>query len=234
MKPISGVYPAPFYTQTDSRDYAAAIRDAVTMEDVLSVYCPTLPRHGRRCPCPIHNGRDYNFSYDAHRYKCFVCGESGDVISFAKAVLGLPFMMDAMRRIDADFRLNLFADSSMDAETTARVRRHRAEAEERQRENEKQIAEYHRLLDKWIALDTIRRTADPMSDEYADAVKNIDFIGFMLDSLPLCPQRSSAMELGKRTAAMEKNITGRGDKVFRGPDDFKPTKADQLAAKTQC
>ncbi len=89
-----------------------------------------------------------------------------------------------MRRIDADFRLNLFADSSMDAETAARVQRHRAEAEERQRENEKRTAEYHRLLDNWIALDRIRRTADPMSDEYAKAVKTIDAIGFMLDSLP--------------------------------------------------
>ena len=31
--------------------------------------------------------------------------------------------MDAMRRIDSDFRLNLFADSAMDAEITARVQR---------------------------------------------------------------------------------------------------------------
>jgi len=37
------------------------------------------------------------------------------------------------------------------------------------------------------------------------------------------------MELGKRTAEMETNITGRGDKVFRSADDFKPTKSDQLA-----
>lgn len=184
MKPIKGVYPAPFYTQTDPRDYAAAIRDAVTMADVLSVYCPSLPRHGKRCPCPLHNGRDYNFSYSTHGFKCFVCGESGDVISFVKTVFGLPSMMDAMRRIDADFRLNLFADSAMDAEITARVQRHRAETEKRKQENEKQTAEYHRLLDKWIALDRIRRTADPMSDEYAEAVKTIDAIGFMLDSLP--------------------------------------------------
>lgn len=184
MKPISGVHPAPFFTQTDPRNYAAAIREAVTMADVLSAYCPSLPRHGRRCPCPLHNGRDNNFSYTAQGYKCFVCGESGDVISFVKAVFGLPSMIDAMRRIDADFRLNLFADSAMDAEITARVQRHRAEAEKQQQENEKRTAEYHRLLDRWIALDRIRRTADPMSDEYAEAVKTIDAIGFMLDSLP--------------------------------------------------
>lgn len=184
MKPISGIHPAPLFTQIDPRDYAAAIREAVTMDDVLSAYCPSLPRHGKRCPCPLHKGRDYNFSYNTHGYKCFVCGESGDVISFVKAVFGLPSMMDAMRRIDTDFRLNLFADSVMDAEITARVQRNKAEAEERQRENEKQTAEYHRLLDKWIDLDRIRRTADPMSDEYAEAVKTIDAIGFALDCMP--------------------------------------------------
>lgn len=184
MKPINGFHPAPFYAQTDPRDYAAAIRDAVTMADVLSVYCPSLPRHGRRCPCPLHNGRDNNFSYNAHGYKCFVCGESGDVISFVKALYGLPNMMEAMRRIDTDFHLNLFSDSALNAEISAKVLKHRAEEQERQRENERRTSEYHDLLDKWIALDKIKQTADPMSDEYAEAVKTIDAIGFMLDSLP--------------------------------------------------
>ena len=38
------------------------------------------------------------------------------------------------------------------------------------------------------------------------------------------------MELGRRTAAIEKNITGRGDKVVQTPDDFKPTKTAALEA----
>lgn len=37
------------------------------------------------------------------------------------------------------------------------------------------------------------------------------------------------MELGRRTAAIETNITGRGDKVVRTSDDFKPTKTEVLA-----
>lgn len=184
MKPINGVHPAPLYTQTDTRDYAEAIRDSVTMEGVLDMYCPSLPRRGKRCPCPLHNGKDYNFSFGTHGYRCFVCGESGDVISFVKEVCGLPSMSEAMRRIDSDFRLNLFSDSLLNEEITARVRKQRAEAEERQRENEKRIAEYHRLLDEWITLDKIRRNAEPMSDEYVHAVKRIDAIGYALDSMP--------------------------------------------------
>ena len=37
------------------------------------------------------------------------------------------------------------------------------------------------------------------------------------------------MELGERTARLEKNITGRGDKVARTTGDFKPTKTKQLS-----
>ena len=54
-------------------DIVAIIHDSVTMEDVLSVYSPSTPRRGHRCPCPIHNGKDFNMSYTDHGYKCFVC-----------------------------------------------------------------------------------------------------------------------------------------------------------------
>lgn len=177
MKPINGVHPEPFYAQVDLRDYAVAIRESVTMEAALSVYCPSLPRRGNRCPCPIHKGRDYNFSFGAHGYKCFVCGATGDIISFVKAVFDLPLMADAMRRIDTDFRLNLFDGAGMSAEMQTR----RREADERQKEQERRETEYNRLLDEWIRLDIAKRTADPASDEYAEAVKNIDRIGYMLD-----------------------------------------------------
>ena len=70
-------------------DVAETIRETVTMDDVLSVYAPSTPRKGRRCPCPIHNGKDYNFSYTDKGYKCFVCNSSGDVITFIKEVCEL-------------------------------------------------------------------------------------------------------------------------------------------------
>lgn len=177
MKPISGVIPTPPHAQVDLRDCAVTIRESVTMEEALSVYFPTLPRHGNRCPCPIHKGRDYNFSFGAHGYKCFVCGATGDIISFVKAVFDLPSMGDAMRRIDTDFRLNLFNGAGMSAEMQTR----RREADERQKEQARREAEYNRLLDEWVRLDIAKRTADPASDEYAEAVKKIDGISYELD-----------------------------------------------------
>jgi DNA primase len=44
-----------------------------------------------RGPCPFHHGKNANFSVTQHGYKCFVCGESGDVFTFVQKHLGLDF-----------------------------------------------------------------------------------------------------------------------------------------------
>jgi DNA primase len=46
-----------------------------------------------RGPCPFHHGKNDNFSVTARGgYKCFVCGESGDVFTFVEKQLGLDFV----------------------------------------------------------------------------------------------------------------------------------------------
>lgn len=46
-----------------------------------------------RGPCPFHQGKDPNFSVHpkTNSYRCFVCGESGDVFDFVRKHLGLDF-----------------------------------------------------------------------------------------------------------------------------------------------
>ena len=55
-----------------------------------------LKRAGRtfRGPCPLHGGEGPNFSVDPGRnlFKCFTCGESGDVFSFPMKMLGMGFL----------------------------------------------------------------------------------------------------------------------------------------------
>ncbi len=54
-----------------------------------------LKRTGRtwRGPCPLHGGEGPNFSVDPVRgiFKCFVCGEGGDVFAFVMKHAGLDF-----------------------------------------------------------------------------------------------------------------------------------------------
>ena len=169
-------------------DIAATIHEAVTMDDVIRQYAPQLPTRNHRAPCPIHNGKDYNFSYTRNGYKCFVCGASGDVISFVKAVCELATRADAMKRISNDFGLNLSINSTLSAIQSANLALRRAEREKKDIEHKAWETEYNLLWDEWVRLDKAKRTADPDSDEYADAVKRIDYISYRIDCLKAEPR----------------------------------------------
>lgn len=164
-------------------DISDSIRSSVTMDDVLTLYCPSLPRRRNRCPCPLHNGKDYNFSYNTHGYKCFVCGASGDVIGFVKEVCELSTRPDAMSKINADFRLNLPINCTISATQSANLALKRAEIERERAKRQAWEEQYHALMDEWVRLDRATREADPESDEYTYAVKNINMVSYELDAL---------------------------------------------------
>lgn len=70
------------------------IRERAEIVELLGEYT-SLKRSGRtwRGPCPLHGGEGPNFSVDPARgmFKCFVCGEGGDVFAFFMKHLGLDF-----------------------------------------------------------------------------------------------------------------------------------------------
>lgn len=169
-------------------DIATAVRYAIHMDAVLDFYCPHLPRKNHRCPCPIHNGKDPNFSYTDQGYKCFVCGASGDVIAFVKEVCELSTRADAMKKINADFSLRLPIGGTLSATQSATLALRREEAERKQKERDDWLARYHELMDEWVQLDIVKRTEDPTSEEYAEAVSKIDYVAYQLDCLPPEPR----------------------------------------------
>lgn len=71
------------------------IRAQADITQIVGEYVQ-LRRSGRtyRGPCPLHGGEGPNFSVDPERgiFKCFVCGEGGDIFSFPMKLLGLDFI----------------------------------------------------------------------------------------------------------------------------------------------
>ena len=64
----------------------------------------------------------------------------------------------------------------------------RAERERREAEHTAWVDEYNRLWDEWTRLDIIKRTADPNTAEYADAVKRIEYAAYKIDCLKAEPR----------------------------------------------
>ena len=136
-------------------EIADCIHTSVTIEDALNVYAPGIQIKHRRCPCPIHNGKDYNFSFNDTGFKCFVCGESGDVITLVKEICELSTRMDAMRKICDDFNLDVNFHAPISQEASMKVNQRRAEIERKRREREEWEAQYNKVLGEWIELDKV-------------------------------------------------------------------------------
>jgi len=70
------------------------IRGRADLVEIVAEHSP-LRRSGRtfRGPCPLHGGEGPNFSVDPARniFKCFVCGEGGDVFAFPMKHYGMGF-----------------------------------------------------------------------------------------------------------------------------------------------
>lgn len=79
------------------------IRARADVVEILGEYV-SLKRSGKsyRGPCPLHGGDGPNFAVDPDRqiFKCFVCGEGGDVFGFLMKHLGLDFP-SAVRQVGA-------------------------------------------------------------------------------------------------------------------------------------
>jgi len=75
------------------------VRARADLVEIVSEHT-SLKRTGRtfRGPCPLHGGKGPNFSVDPAKnlFKCFVCGEGGDVFGFPMKLLGMDFP-DAIR-----------------------------------------------------------------------------------------------------------------------------------------
>lgn len=172
----------------DWNEIAHLIHDSVSIEDALEVYAPATPRRHHRCPCPIHNGKDYNFYYERDHYKCFVCGAWGDVISLVKDICEFSTRLDAMKKICDDFNLGVYFDAPCIAETREKVNRAREEANRRRAERDAWWDKYHELMDLFIEYQKNLENGDPDSPEYAEAARNIATIEYQLDSLPPEPR----------------------------------------------
>ena len=165
-------------------DIAETIRATVPMRDAIAFYCPELsPRHNR-IPCPIHNGEDYNFSFGDNWYKCYVCGAAGDVISFVKESQGAPTRLDAIKRINNDFMLHLPLRGEADTQFSEVAYKRRKEAEARKAAKQAWEDQYHEYLDEWIECDKVKRSAEPLSDEWCDAAKRMEYLDYLLKSMP--------------------------------------------------
>lgn len=169
--------------------YVQQIKNRVTMPDVIARYGFKRGRDGR-IPCPFHRGEDNNLSCKADFFKCFVCGASGDVITFVQKYHGLSFS-DTLAQIDADFHLGLQVGENLsERERLYRAKQMFEAKKEREKENaeRKKLEEaYHKAYDELARLDRQLIDYRPSEDDvethplYAEALAGLEIARYELD-----------------------------------------------------
>lgn len=132
-------------------DAVQAIKDRLTMQEVLSFYGF---RPEKRMRCPLHNGDDLNFSITDHSFMCYSHCGGGDVITFVQKLFNLSFA-DALKKIDTDFNLNIYGQKTFEElrKSHYQAKRLQAKREREKAERERADAEYWAVFDEWKRLD---------------------------------------------------------------------------------
>ena len=86
------------------KEKADLIKASLTMRELLGMYGLARNSRHNRIPCPIHDGKDRNFSFTDFGFKCFVCGAEGGLVHFVELYRGLSFEA-ALEEINGRFRL---------------------------------------------------------------------------------------------------------------------------------
>jgi hypothetical protein len=174
-------------------DSAKLIKESVPVSDAVKAYV-TGNISRSRIPCPIHHGEHNNFWFCETSYKCFSCGASGDVISLVQSLFELSFI-EALSKLNDDFNCGLILDRAPTYRERAKIQHKRAELIEREKTRQEHKnavqAECWRLMDMWIALDTIRMHTRPKSPNepcdpnFAYAVSHLPIIECELNAIPI-------------------------------------------------
>nr|DAX09478.1 MAG TPA: DNA primase [Caudoviricetes sp.] len=91
-------------------DRREQIKSMVTIADVISKYSPSSEIKKDLMHCPFHTEKTASFKIyqNNNSFYCFGCGVGGDQINFVAKMLNLSYY-EALKRVDEDFMLNVFA-----------------------------------------------------------------------------------------------------------------------------
>lgn len=174
-------------------NYAAVIKRSVSCLDAARMYGLEVERDDF-AKCFVHSEKTASLKiYGGDKgFHCFGCGWNGDVISFVMELLRLPFQA-ACERLNNDFRLGLpiTRKPTLREQRDATARWRKIQVKRERQEQIKQLYEtmYRRLWDEYIRLDLQRMECVPTDTDkeidprYADAVKRIDYIEYLIDEL---------------------------------------------------
>ncbi|WKY43933.1 CHC2 zinc finger domain-containing protein [Eubacteriaceae bacterium ES2] len=161
------------------------IRENTNIIEVAQYYGMEINRH-KKSLCPFHQDNHESMSFKYGRYRCWACGASGDATDLVCQLFGLD-LLDAAKRINADFNLNLDLDGDYQPDFEA------IEKRKRERELEKAwnswvdrtYSEYAAIArGYWQAILNCKpKSEEDFCPEYVEAIHQWEPVNHILDIL---------------------------------------------------
>lgn len=157
----------------------------INIIDVANYY--GIATKGSKALCPFHKERTPSLSFKGDYFKCFGCGEKGDMISFVSKLFDIP-PFEALKKLNKDFSLGL------DISNPNSVQNYRANMYKWEKELQtcfdQWVSNAVNALIKHIAVlktkifkhapKTYSEKLDPL---FIDGINSIDYYEYLLDML---------------------------------------------------
>lgn len=128
--------------------------------------------------CPFHNEKDGSFRVNGSYYKCFGCGESGDIFNFVMKYQGLAFK-DSIAWLDSTFHLGLLGQKiSVTQQITERKRK--KEQEKQQHEETRKHQELLEIADDYRVCHMASLVLEPFSDEWCYCINRMTCLDYLM------------------------------------------------------
>lgn len=126
--------------QYDINDLFRQAKDNLDIKNCAEYYGMTIDRSGRAI-CPFHDDRHPSLSFKGNFFKCFACGEGGDVLKLVGKLTGVSKPIEVLRLLNRDFGLNLPLDEKI-SHKQAKVIREKAKEREHYSDLNKRFEEW--------------------------------------------------------------------------------------------
>ena len=156
------------------------VKESVDMRTVAEGYGIKINRSGM-CLCPFHDEKTPSAKIYRDGMHCFGCGEHHDVISFTQKMFSLAEPIDAVKKLNADYGLNI---SVGNAPTTAEMSEyHKRIAKRRAFEQWEKLAwrtlhDYLWLMRQWREL-APKSPDDTQDERFVYSLHHLDYAEYL-------------------------------------------------------
>lgn len=158
-----------------------AIRERVSIRQVVERYTDRRFDRNGFCSCPLHREKTASFKIDEKKqlYYCFGCGEGGDIFRFVSKYLGIDFK-ESVTQIDKDFCLGITGERiSVAAQNAVREARKKRALE--LQEKEEKNALYDNLCAQYRLINELINNLQPMTEIWGKMITKRAWLEERLD-----------------------------------------------------